>query len=293
MIFRKAGPGTAGGLKNAEEGVPMNLFSFTPEGTENCTVTAWLHGNEAFEELAPYSPPRPAIVICPGGGYAMTSQREAEPVAKQYFAAGFHTFILYYSVGAEARELKPLCQLASLMLHIRSHAEQWNVAPGKIAVTGFSAGGHLACSLGTLFNEPEFLKVFSGEGTVRPDAMLLGYPVITADEFAHVDSIRNVSGAEPGSREYAWFGLDRHVDAETPPTFLWHTAQDDLVPVENSLRFAQALSAKKIPYELHILPQGCHGLSICTREVNTPSDYNGRWVPWSIRWLEQVFDFQG
>lgn len=269
----------------------MKLFEFVPEGTQDCRVTAWLHGSETFEEMASYASARPAMVICPGGGYAMVSQREAEPVAKQYFAAGYHTFILWYSVGEQAKNLNPLCQLAATMLHIRRFAKQWNVAKNKIAVCGFSAGGHLACSSGTLFNEVPFLERFGQEGNVRPDAMVLGYPVITADEFAHVDSIRNVSGGEPGTEAYAWFGLDQHVDAETPPTFLWHTAQDAGVPVENSLRFAHALSANKIPYELHILPEGPHGMSTCTCEVNSPSQYNGRWLGWSIQWLNQLFGF--
>ncbi len=267
----------------------MKLFTFVPEGAEGCTVTAWLHGNEAFAEMAPYAQPRPAMVICPGGGYAELSEREAEPVAKAYFAAGYNTFILYYAIRERAKNFLPLCQLASTVAHVRKYAKAWNTDAKKVAVSGFSAGGHLACSLGTLFNEPEFLEVFGREDAIRPDAMVLSYPVITSDEFAHVDSIRVVSGAPEDSLRYTWFGLDRHVDEQTPPAFLWHTAADDVVPVENSLKFAAALSAKKIPYELHILPEGPHGMSVCNAEVNTPSAYNSRWVQWSIQWLAGVF----
>lgn len=270
----------------------MKVFEFIPEGIENCKVTAWLHGDENIEELAPYKRPRPVMIVCPGGGYQMTSQREAEPVAKPYFVAGYHTFILWYSVGEMAKDFYPLRQLASTIAHVRKHAEEWNVAADKIAVSGFSAGGHLACSLGTLFNEEKFLKAFGRDDHIRPDAMVLSYPVILADESAHGSSIATVSGSVPGTEEYKWFGLDTHVDAQTPPTFLWHTANDGVVAVENSLKMAMALSTNKIPFELHVLPNGPHGMSVCNNEVGTPCDYNGRWVEWSIKWLNKVFAFE-
>lgn len=101
-----------------------------------------------------------------------------------------------------------------------------------------------------------------------------------------------VSGSERDTEEYEWFGLDKHVDDMTPPTFLWHTAADAGVPAENSLCFAMALSSAKIPYELHILPEGMHGMSVSTQEVGTPDLYNGRWVEWSIAWLNKLFSFE-
>ena len=166
----------------------------------------------------------------------------------------------------------------------------------KIAVCGFSAGGHLAASLGTLYKEEAFLKVFGRAENIRPDAMILGYPVITGDEFTHVESIENVSGAKAGSAEYSWFGLDQHVDWQTPPAFLWHTAADQAVPVENSLRLSRALAMANVPFELHIFPEGVHGMSVCTEEVGESTElsrYNGRWVEWSIQWLNRTFSFCG
>ncbi|MEE0884632.1 MAG: alpha/beta hydrolase [Faecalimonas sp.] len=269
----------------------MRFFEFTPEKAPDCSVKAWIHTNNETNELMHRM--NPAIIICPGGGYGAISAREAEPVAQCYFAAGYNTFILTYSVGEKARNFQPLMQLASTIAHIRKNSDEWFTAKDQIAVCGFSAGGHLAASLGTLFNEERFLNVFGGKENIRPDAMILGYPVITSDEFAHVRSIGNVSGAEVGSAEFIWFGLDRHVDEQTPPAFLWHTAEDASVSVENSLRMASALSKASVPFELHVLPHGVHGMSVCTEEVRTKCDYNGRWVDWSIEWLNKLFQFRG
>ena len=222
----------------------------------------------------------------------MVSDREGEPVAKEYFAAGYHVFILTYSVGDRAKNFEPLCQLAATIADVRKHADEWRVAKDKIAVCGFSAGGHLAGSLGTLYNEEKFLKVWNREEDIRPNAMVLCYPVITADEFAHVGSIANVSGSQPGTEEYEWFGLDKHVDGTTPPTFLWHLASDASVPVENSITMAKALATAKVPFELHIMPEGWHGMSVCTKEVEADNAYIGRWVSWSVDWLANVLEFK-
>ncbi len=124
---------------------------------------------------------------------------------------------------------------------------------------------------------------------IRPNAMILAYPVILADAYVNEGSLACVSGAGKGSPEDLYFGLDKHVDAKTPPAFLWHTAEDTCVPVENSLYFALALSKEKIPFELHVFPEGSHGMSVCTKEVGTGDAYNGRWVEWSVRWLFKMF----
>lgn len=268
----------------------MRHFEFQPEGVENCNVKAYIQtcgfSNEMQDRLLP------AMIICPGGGYGMVSGREGEPVAKEYFAAGYHVFVLTYSVGERAKNFEPLCQLAATMAHVRKHADEWRIEKDKIAVCGFSAGGHLAGSLGTLYNEEKFLKVWNRTEDIRPNAMVLCYPVITADVRTHGGSIRNVSGAEEGSEEYRWFGLENHVDSTTPPTFLWHTANDNVVPVENSLAMAKALSAEKIPFELHIMPEGPHGMSTCTKEVGSDDAYLRRWVKWSVAWLAKMFGFE-
>ena len=267
----------------------MTFFEFVPEGTKNCRVRAWLHTNNGSTEIVQRQ--YPAVFICPGGGYGMVSEREAEPVAERYFAAGFNIFILNYSVGERAKDFEPLIQLATAIGQIRSKSEDWVTDPNRIAVCGFSAGGHLACSLGTLFNDEQFQNVFARDDHIRPDALILSYPVITSDEYAHVDSLEAVSAGKKGSDKYNWFGLDQHVDNQTPPSFIWHTAEDACVPVENSLKMALALSANKIPYELHIFPYGNHGMSVCSNQVNSESAYNGRWVGMSIDWLKLQFSY--
>jgi len=267
----------------------MKVFEFIPEGVCDCKVTAWLHSHNDSQILQHGK--RPAVIIIPGGAYYGVSDREAEPVASKYFAAGYHTFILYYGVKEKARNFQPLCQLASTVAHLRKYADEWYVEANQIAVCGFSAGGHLAASLGTLYKEPKFLEVFGREDHIRPDAMILGYPVITADEFTHVGTIKHVSGEQPGSSGYAWFGLNQHVHKDIPPTFLWHTAQDEAVPVENSLKMAAALSIAKVPFELHVMPEGPHGMSVCTKEVGTEDAYCARWMDWSIAWLNKIFNF--
>ncbi len=260
----------------------MKQLIFTPEGVENCQVEAWL------QPVLPGYAPRinPAMVVVPGGGYGFVASAEGDPVAQKYFGAGFSTFILTYSVNDRAKNFEPLSQLAATVAYIRGHAEQLCIDPEKIAVVGFSAGGHLAASLATLYNDPVFLAAFPQTQNIRPNAVVLSYPVITADEYTHEGTLENVSGgAVPGTPEYTYWGLHDHVDANTPPVFLWHTAEDTTVPVENSLAMAAALSKAKVPFELHIFPRGCHGMSVCNHAVCHPDAYNGRWMDWSITWL--------
>ena len=266
----------------------MKEYSFSPDGVANCKVNAWLQ----CELTESPSRPHPAIVICPGGAYTFVSEREGEPVAKKFFSAGFSTFILFYAVQDRAKDFEPLSQLAATVAYIRRNAKNLYIDPEKIAVCGFSAGGHLAASLGVLYNNATFLRKFPQRENVRPNAMVLGYPVITADEYTHRETLRNISGgAQEGSDEHLYWGIDNHVTSHTPPTFLWHTATDTGVPAENSLKMAMALSKAKVPYELHVFPSGGHGMSVCTQEVDTYDPYNARWVEWSIIWLHRLFDF--
>lgn len=268
----------------------MKYFEFQPNGVENCNVKAYIHTSGDTREMKDRF--LPAVIVCPGGGYCNLSDREGEPVALEYFTAGYNVFVLTYSVGEKAKNFEPLCQLAATMAYVRANADEWRILKDKIAVCGFSAGGHLAGSLGTLYNEEKFLRIWNRSEDIRPNAMILCYPVITSDDYAHKGSIKKVSGSEEGTAEYAWFGLNNHVDSTTPPTFLWHLASDTCVPVENSIAMARALSAKNVPFELHIMPEGYHGMATCTEEVGSNNAYVRRWIEWSTAWLAKTFEFK-
>lgn len=216
-------------------------------------------------EIDPYRR-RPAVVLCPGGGYCMTSDREAEPVAIRLNALGYQVFVLRYSVKPAVFP-RALAELAAAVAMVRSRAEEWHVDPARITVGGFSAGGHLACSLGVFWQERFLKKIFRREDAVwRPDALMLCYPVITSGPFAHRDSFENLLG-EADSRLLGRVSLETQVTGQMPPTFLWHTYEDDAVPVENSLLLAWALKRHQIPLEMHIYTHGIHGISLANEET--------------------------
>lgn len=268
----------------------MRIIHFRPTADTEAEVTGYLHA--PMREMDVQREKFPAVVICPGGAYLWIADRVADPVALPFFAQGYNVFILRFSVGEKARGMRPLRELAETLRALREHQE-WQADPEHIALCGFSAGGHLAASLGTLWDSPELRELCGNQEDLRrPNAMILGYPVITADEHAHVESIETVSGCKKGEPGYRFFSLEQHVSPKTCPAFLWHTAADDLVPAENSLKFAMALQQMGVSYELHIFPHGGHGVSTCTQEVGHLDRHTGQWLELALRWLDQQFDFQ-
>ena len=185
---------------------------------------------------------RSAVVICPGGGYSFLSRREWEAVALQFTAAGFHAFVVEYTVSP-AYYRQPLLDLSRAVSIVRENAENWYVDPDQIGVCGFSAGGHLAASFGVYWSTV-------GSGLNRPNALILCYPVITSGPFAHQGSFKALLGPDPTPEMLNEMSLEKQVNENTPPTFLWHTVADPVVPVENTLLFAQALQSHNIPFEL-------------------------------------------
>ncbi len=236
---------------------------------------------------------RPAILVMPGGGYRKLSGREKDPVAFEYFAEGFNTFILEYSVGdyepgKEPLGLQPLKEASAALMEIRHNAIAWNTNPGQVAVLGFSAGGHLAASCATLWNLPKLQQELGAlHGENRPDAAILCYAVTLTGKFAHEGSIRNLAG----DGDQSLFNVAGHVGSHTPPVFLWSTVEDELVPVENSLFFAQRLQEHHIPYELHLYTHGRHGLSLGKRETNEDHPHLATWEMLSVQWLSSLFRF--
>ena len=238
----------------------------------------------------------PAMMICPGGGYCTVCyDREGEPIAFHYLRAGYSAFVLSYSVTPEHYP-EQLAEAAAAMLFIRSHADEWNIDADKIAINGYSAGGHLAESLCVFWDDPFLLDMLKTTGDmIRPSASILGYPVISADpSFAHKGSIQNVSGtADVTAPLYRKMSLETHVRENTPPAFIWHTADDACVPVQNSLMLAQAMALHKVPFELHIYPHGYHGLATADDATNAPRSapeyYCRTWIDESIKFLTALW----
>lgn len=231
---------------------------------------------------------RPALIICPGGGYAFCSDREGEPVARAFSAAGYQTFVLWYSIGTLPFPCQ-LLQAATAVATVRAHAAEWCIDPDNIVIAGFSAGGHLAGSLGVLWNR-DYVKNALGyhREEHRPNGMILSYPVITSGEFAHRGSFENLLRERYGEELLLETSLEKQVSADTVPAFVWHTYPDTCVPVENTLLFATAMKAHNIPLELHIFPQGGHGLSLVTPEVGGGPAEAAAWVEMAIRWMSDL-----
>ncbi len=214
---------------------------------------------------------RPMVVVYPGGGYAMTSHREAEPIAMAFAAQGYDTAILWYNCHAQGiKHPQPLLEGCAAVAYCRDHAVEWGADPAQLYICGFSAGGHLAASVGTLWKLPVVSETLGVESRhARPDGMILCYPVITSDpSFAHNGSIQNLladSYGDPALMEQV--SLEKQVAEDTPRTFLWSTFDDGCVPVKNTLVMANALREKNVPFELHIFPYGRHGLSLATKQV--------------------------
>lgn len=240
---------------------------------------------------------RPLVLICPGGGYGYTSDREAEPIALSFLAMGYHAAILRYSC-APAKYPTALLELATSILMIRRHAKGWHVDPDRIVVEGGSAGGHLAACLGMFWDEDflaEKLGLSAAEHELlKPNGMILCYPVITSGEFAHRGSFQNLLGereAELGAK----LSLENQVTEKTPQAFIWGTFMDGSVPMENSLLLVSAMRKANIPVEYHLFPRGGHGLALANKLTETSDGRHIQeecavWVPLAHTWMEKLFE---
>ncbi|TLM80694.1 alpha/beta hydrolase [Pseudarthrobacter sp. NamE2] len=222
---------------------------------------------------------RPAILVLPGGGYARQADHEAEPVAGWLAGLGIHAFVLRYRV-APHQHPAPLEDAKEAMLYIRTGAHGLQVDPERVGVLGFSAGGHLAATLSTA--AATGLPHLDNPGTV-PDLSVLCYPVVSLTEEVHQGSVDNLLGVSPSSDLLASLSPDLQVGPDTPPAFLWHTADDEAVPVSHSLRYAGALMAAGVPAELHVFPNGRHGLGMADGEPGP-----AQWTALCAGWLQRA-----
>lgn len=265
----------------------MNIVQISV-GKNSATVTGYLHPVNTFDDKKNI---RPSIVLCPGGAYLFVSDIEKDPVALYYFSKGLNVFTLDYSTGPLASDFNPILELSETFKKIRDHALDFRCDPTKIALMGFSAGGHLAASLALLYSNPKFQEksgIFDDYNS--PDALILGYPVITTGEYAHKDSIDNVTGKNKELSDL--FSLENQVTEKCPPVFIWTTQTDLTVPVQNSLLLVDSLIKNNISVEFHLFPYGEHGLSMCNSECNKSNPSVAQWKKLSVKWLSDLFNFE-
>lgn len=196
------------------------------------------------------------VIVCPGGGYGMLAlDHEGKQVAEWLNRLGISAFVLKYRLGPRYRHPAMLNDAQQAIRTVRARARELGVAPNRIGIMGFSAGGHLASTAATHFDKE-----------TRPDFAILGYPVISFDDYAHAGSRRNLLGDNPDPKLVESLSNYKQVTPETPPTFLFHTNEDSGVPPENSVLFYLALRKAKVPAELHIIEKGRHGVGLALQD---------------------------
>ncbi len=244
------------------------------------------------EELLPYTQKRPTMLILPGGAYRYTSDREAEPIAMYYLSKGYNCFILRYSC-APARFPVALAEAGKSLQIIKENADKWFVDTERIFVCGFSAGGHLAASLGVFWDKP-FLSDILGvdKNVLKFKGLILSYPVLSDNVERKlkgaVESYQNILGEKNDDpKEVEYLNLENQISENTPPCFIWHTYEDASVPVETSMMFALALKKQNIPLELHIFEHGRHGRSTGTKVTCDEENRLKIWMDISVDWMNE------
>ncbi len=227
-----------------------HAFGFVPN------ITSYLHEDEEK---------RPCILVVPGGAYCVVAPSEGEPVALKFYEKGYQAFVLTYTINfiqTVPLKLQPLRDISRAVRYIRKHAKEFAVAEDKLTVCGFSAGGHLCGSLCVHYGDiQDPSEEYSGISN-RPDSAILSYPVITSGEKAHRGSFIALLGEDATPEELEYMSLEKQVTGQTPPCFLWATATDETVPVENSGMYIRACREKGVPCAFHMFSRGRHGLSL-------------------------------
>ena len=264
-----------------------------PEGAK-ATLTVYLRqlSREINENRK-----HPAMLVIPGGGYGMVSDREGEPVALRYFALGFNSFVLDYSV-APIRFPYQLLEAVMAITYIRKNADELGVNPNMVSAVGFSAGGHLCGMLGSYWDSEEVKELFSSEINARPDAVILSYPVITSKGKTHGGSFDNLCGAENVELQKK-LDITNLVNKNSSPAFVWATYNDGIVPIRNALVAALAYEENGVPFSVHVWGKAQHGISVadrtvyegvysCFKPLAEMSKSVKSWIDLSVEWLEEI-----
>ena len=244
---------------------------------------------------------RDAMLVIPGGGYcAVCTEKEGEPIALEFVQKGYNAFVLNYRVGKDDIFPNQLLDAASAMIYIREHAEELHINPNRVFAVGFSAGGHLCASICTMFDYPEVKSVFGDKYVkVRPTGGILSYPVTVMHGPAHFGSFINLLGKQPSEfteDEINRLSIERVVNSNTAPMFIWHTVEDEIVPVKGSLMLAEALVDANVPFRMSIYPYGPHGISLGTEITKTNEhsiqDIASSWTYEADQWMKTVEDYE-
>lgn len=228
---------------------------------------------------------RPGLLVLPGGGYSFCSPREAEPIAFRFLSEGFNCFILDYT--SFQKYPVPHLEAAAAINYIRKHEKAFDLIENSLSIIGFSAGGHLAGSYGYLY--PELARELKYDPSVlKPRALVLAYPVTLMNEFTHQETKQIITGGDEKIIEK--LDIPSHITKDYPPTFVWATKDDEMVPVNNSLVLEKSLKNQQIPHKCLIFESGRHGLSVSNRSVYTKQDFTENMK--DVRdWASAVSDF--
>jgi len=272
-----------------EDKIPNEVAGPNEEKSENRSANFLVISKIRKPTLTAFLAPKDkangtAVIICPGGGYSIVAAgHEGYDVARKFNELGISAFVLKYRLPdakvSSNPEIAPLQDAQQALLIVKKRAAEWNVNPSRIGIMGFSAGGHLASTAGTHFQKSVLPN--TGAVNVRPDFMILIYPVISGNpEISHQGSFDNLVGKQANAAKVKEYSNEQQVSAQTPPTFLVHASDDEVVKSENSIVFYQALLRNKIPAELHIYQKGGHGFGL---NNPTTADY---WFDRCSNWLK-------
>ncbi len=256
---------------------------------ENIYLDAYIADSMPFCKRTP-------ILIIPGGGYYnVCADREGEPIAMAFLPYGCNAFVLHYTVERRAPFPCQLVEAAKAIKYIKDNAEKYAIDADRLFVAGFSAGGHLAASTGVLWKNSEIYKqIDMPYGYNKPFGVMLLYPVISSKYEYHFQSFRNLFCTDtPTSEQLSAASIEKHVDSESAPAFIMHTADDNVVDVNNSLDCARAYAAAGVPFELHIYPHGPHGIALANglTALGNPDYINedvAKWVDLAVRWANNL-----